>query len=201
MTLKVHAVSTKNKPLTGVLVFLMVSQLIFGIFSSILSIVNPPMEKITFQDCEEVYRGCALGGNFQMAYTVLSLVFDVPAFMAITCFSHPWRRDELITTIHRTTCQDSTGYFLSVLSIQISVTVTISSGAVYPRALFPVITNLFTPLMVSRIVLSLRKAAHSQAYHDDWTVKNPTTIETGESLSVPHREMQFRKRAPFLVNE
>jgi len=55
--------------------------------------------------------------------------------------------------------------------------------------------------MVSRIVLSLRKAAHSQVYHDDWTVRNLTTVETGESPPVLHHEMQFRKRAAFSVNE
>lgn len=80
---------------------------------------------------------------------------DVPAFVAVIRFSHPWRHKELITTIHRTICQDSTAYFLSVLSIQIFVTVAVSSGAVvsfnqllevltlirlaqYLRALFPV---------------------------------------------------------------
>jgi len=157
---------------------------------------------MTLPGCEGVYRSCALGGSFQMAYTVLSLVFDVPAFAAIIRFSHPWRRDELITTVHRTICQDSTGYFLSVLSIQIFVTVAISSGVVYHRALFPVIINVFIPLMVSRIVLSLRKAAHARVYYDDWTVKNLTTIEPGElSLSEPHHEMQFRKRTAFSVDE
>lgn len=84
-----------------------------------------------------------------MAYTALSLAFgmhhllftssqpsgltsdqDVPAFMAIIRFSHPWRHGELITSIHRTICQDSTAYFLSVLSIQIFVTVAVGSGAV-----------------------------------------------------------------------
>ena len=83
-----------------------------------------------------------------MAYTALSLAFgtchllfasgstshltnnqDVPAFMAIILFSHPWRRNEVMSTVHRTMCQDSTAYFLSVLSIQIFVTVAISSGA------------------------------------------------------------------------
>ena len=55
---------------------------------------------------------------------------DVPAFMAIILFSHPWKRDMIMSTIHRTMCQDSTAYFLSVLSIQIFVTVAVSSGAV-----------------------------------------------------------------------
>ena len=98
--------------------------------------------------CEGVYRSCALGGDFQMAYTALSLTFgayqcparvrwlsiltsgqDVPAFVAIILFSHPWRRNEIVSIIQRTMCQDSTAYFLSVLSIQIFVTVAISSGA------------------------------------------------------------------------
>ena len=55
--------------------------------------------------------------------------------------------------------------------------------------------------MVSRIVLSLRKAAHSRVYYDDWTVRNLTTVETGELLSEPHHEMRFRKRATFSVDE
>jgi len=55
--------------------------------------------------------------------------------------------------------------------------------------------------MVSRIVLSLRKAAYSQVYHDDWTVRNLTTADAGESLSGPHHEMQFRKRTGFSVVE
>ena len=97
--------------------------------------------------CGGVYQSCALGGSFQMAYTALSLAFgmrfnvrihhslrltrvvDVPAFLAIIRFSHPWRNRKLITTLHRTICQDSTAYFLSVLSIQIFVTVAVSSRA------------------------------------------------------------------------
>ena len=59
----------------------------------------------------------------------LTRATDVPAFLAIIRFSHPWRNRKLITTIHRTICQDSTAYFLSVLSIQIFVTVAVSSGA------------------------------------------------------------------------
>jgi len=201
MTLKVYAVSMKNKLLTAALTLLMTSQLMFGTFSSIWLIVHTPLETMTLPDCEGVYRSCALGGDFQMAYTILSLVFDIPAFMAIIRFSHPWRRDTLISTMHRTICQDSTAYFLSVLSIQIFVTVAVSSGAVYPRALFPVITNVFIPLMVSRIVLSLRKAAHPLLYQEDWTVRNLTTPDSGGSLSGPHHELQFRKRTGFSVNE
>ena len=55
--------------------------------------------------------------------------------------------------------------------------------------------------MVSRIVLSLRKAAYSQVHYDDWTVRNLTTVDAGESLSGPRHEMQFRKRAAFSMNE
>lgn len=195
MTLKVYAVSKKNKPLTGGLMLLMVSQLIFGIFSAIRSILDPPMEAMRLPFCEGVYRSCALGGGFQMAYTALSLAFDVPAFMAIIRFSHPWQNYQLITTLHRTICQDSTAYFLSVLAIQIFVAVAVTSGVPYLRALFPVITNVFIPLMVSRIVLSLRKAGSSTVYRDDWTVKNLTTVETGDSSSLPGHEMRFRRLA------
>jgi len=201
MALKVYAVSRGSKPLTGVLVFLTASQLIFGIFSSIRSIIDPPMETMRLPGCGGMYRDCALGGNFQMAYTALSLAFDVPAFVAILCFSHPWKNHRLISNLHRTICQDSTAYFLSVLSIQIFVTVAISSRTPYLRALFPVITNVFIPLMVSRIVLSIRKAARSfTVYHDDWTVNNLTTFETGES-SLLSNQMEFRRRAAFPTGE
>jgi len=201
MALKVYAISRKNRPLTGALVLLLVSQLIFGTFSVIRSILHPPVETMKLPGCEGVYRSCALGGKFQMAYTVLSLVFDVPAFVAIISFSHPWKNQKLVTTIHRTICQDSTAYFLSVLSIQIFVTVAVSSGAPYPRALFPVITNVFIPLMVSRIVLSLRKAANSTSYYDDWTVRNLTVVGTGGSSLVFNQEMESRRRTAFSSDE
>jgi len=55
--------------------------------------------------------------------------------------------------------------------------------------------------MVSRIVLSLRKAAYSQVYHDDWTVRNLTTADPGESLSGPYNKLQFRKRTAFSMDE
>lgn len=197
MMLKVYAVSKKNKPLTGGLVLLMASQLIFGVFSSVRTATHHPVETIQLPDCQGFYRSCTLGGNFQMAYTGLSLAFDIPAFVAIICFSHPWRGHRIITTVHRTICQDSTAYFLSVLAIQIFVTIAISSGAPYPRALFPVITNVFIPLMVSRIVLSLRKAANSTVHRDDWTVGNLTTDGTGETSLICKHKMQFRQRTGF----
>ena len=59
----------------------------------------------------------------------------------------------------------------------------------------------FIPLMVSRVVLSLKKAADSRVHRDSWTVENLTAVETGEPLSVLHHETKFRKRAAFLVNE
>jgi len=198
MTLKVYAVSGKNKPLTGALALLMASQLVFGIFSSIRSILNPPMETMRLPGCEGVYRSCALGGDFQIAYTALSLAFDLPAFLGIIRFSHPWANHKFITTLQRAICQDSTAYFLAVLSIQIFVTVAVSSGAPYLRALFPVITNVFIPLMVSRIVLSLRKAAQSStAHHDDWTVRSLTTFETGGTSLLSNHELEFRRRTMF----
>jgi hypothetical protein len=72
--------------------------------------------------------------------------------MAVIRFSHPWKSDQLKTTIHRTICQDSTAYFLSVLSIQIFVTVAITSGApvsspVTRNAKFPtVLTHSICPV-------------------------------------------------------
>ena len=56
--------------------------------------------------------------------------------------------------------------------------------------------------MVSRIVLSLRKAAaHPQVCYGDWTVRNLTTCEADEFLSVSHHELEFRKRVVFSINE
>ena len=54
--------------------------------------------------------------------------------------------------------------------------------------------------MVSRIVLALRKEAHSQARHDNRTAGNLTIAEPGESPSAPSHELQLRKRAGFPVN-
>lgn len=56
-------------------------------------------------------------------------------------------------------------------------------------------------MMVSRIVLSLRKAAYSKVYHGGWSVRDLTTVETDELLSVTHHEMQFRQRTVFSINE
>ena len=50
----------------------------------------------------------------------------------------------IMSTIHRTICQDSTAYFLSVLSIQTFVTVAISSGAVVGSRV-PVSAEFLTP--------------------------------------------------------
>jgi hypothetical protein len=56
--------------------------------------------------------------------------------------------------------------------------------------------------MVSRIVLSLRKAAqNSTVHHDDWTVNNLTTFETGESSLLPNHEIEFRRREAFPSGE
>jgi hypothetical protein len=55
--------------------------------------------------------------------------------------------------------------------------------------------------MVSRIVLSLRKAASPVVSYGDWTVKNLTTVETGESALMFNHEMQFRRRTAFSSRE
>ena len=50
--------------------------------------------------------------------------------------------------------------------------------------------------MISRIVLSLKKAASGMVRYRDWTVKNLTAVETDEAL-LSHHELQFRRRATF----
>ena len=38
------------------------------------------VEAMRLPGCEGAYRGCALGGDFQMTYTVLSLIFGMHHF-------------------------------------------------------------------------------------------------------------------------
>jgi len=126
--------------------------------------------------------------TIEVAYTGISLLFDTLAFSLIVWFAKRSRVGGFeVSGILRTMVEDATRYFLVIFTSHFVLAMTLALGRPTIR-LLPASGNVvFLPVMISRIMLSLRKAADSR--QGDWSL---LTTPTGSDL--PRGVMIFRTR-------
>jgi len=95
--------------------------------------------------------------------------------------------------------QDATVYFLAIVWVHLTVLIYVSRtiGSARILMLFPAITNTFTPVMICRLVLSLRKASDPnlvKAWNVDHfsTQIDPSLSQSGGSGGVHLSPLRFR---------
>lgn len=161
LTLRVYATTGKNKRIAGTLSGLTVLQFGVGVYLSIYSSLHPLRSPQIHLDA---YRICLFHGSItgSFVYISLSLVFDLGAFVIVltrTRALRTWRGDSNAPTILDTVTRDNATYFLIIFSSHLLFVLMLALAKGTLSYLPTAGISFFVPMMITRIIISLKKAA------------------------------------------
>ncbi|KAF9780868.1 hypothetical protein BJ322DRAFT_285988 [Thelephora terrestris] len=115
----------------------------------------------------DAYHLCVFGQHrtLEIAYIGISLLYDFLAFSLTVFFiSRSKKGGHKLSIMLRTIVEDATRYFLFIFTSHIALAMILSFGRESIQYLSTSAAGnvVFLPVMVSRLMLSLRKAAHPQ---------------------------------------
>jgi len=160
LTLRIYAVTVKNIPIAVSFAVITASQLVLGMWLVVLAARKgaQPLPPIPF----DAYRLCVFvrHRNLEVAYTSISLFYDFLAFSLIIFLAATSQPGVLkVPTIMGTIAEDATLYFLVIFTSHLVLEMTLNLGRESIQ-LLPASGNVaYLPVMISRIMLSLRRAA------------------------------------------
>lgn len=182
LTLRIHAMTMKNLPITSCLAFITASQFALGMWTVILNGMGAqPLPPIPI----DAYHLCIVPRHRTMetAYTSISLLYDFFAFsLTIFLATRTMEPGVKIPMILKTIVEGATLYFLVIFTSHLLLEMTLLFGREAIQ-LIPAPGNVvYFPVMVSRMMLSLRKAADPEL--NDWSLgQPPTTSSNLQSIS------------------
>jgi len=182
LTLRVYAITSKNRVITSCLCVVTVSQFILGLYLTTYAATRgaQPIIPIPLQ----VYMICVFAEHraLEIGFTVMSLVYDLLAFSVIVYLVVQSNVNKVPTPrLLKAIAQDATWYFLVIFTSHL-VLVMFLSFASPGMKLLPASGNVvFLPVMITRLLLSLKKAVASQEYGWSlWESTTHTTMRFGE---------------------
>ncbi|KAF9786792.1 hypothetical protein BJ322DRAFT_1106900 [Thelephora terrestris] len=162
MTARIYALTMKNIPIATGFALITVAQLVFGIYLTIITAKRAQVLPLIPLDA---YRLCTYTQNqktTEVAYTSLSLLYDALAFVVIIFQARRSRMPGLkVSNILDTIAEDSTRYFIVIFASHFVLVMTLNFGRVGIQTLPGAGVLVYLPLMISRIMISLKKAADS----------------------------------------
>lgn len=173
LTMKIYAMTMKNVPVTTGFAIISGVQLVLGIYLTVLVSQGAEPSQPMYS---EGPRLCLFVRHraIEIAYTSISLLYDSLAF-SLTVFlvarSDP--RGLGLPTLWKTIGEDATRYFLVIFTSHVVLWITLIFGRGSIQLLPAPGTAVYIPVMTSRIILSLRKAADLQ--RDDLSLGVPST--------------------------
>jgi len=176
LTLRIYAVAKKNIRIAIGLAVVTCSQLVFGIYLLVLGIRAgaqplPPIPLDPYVLCAFVLRSDLL-----LAYTSISLFYDSLAFsLMVFLAKNSMPPGFKIPGLIRAIAEDTMRYFLVIFTAHFVFVMTLSLGQGPIKLLPGTGVVVYLPVMISRIMLSLRKVAASQQH---WSIGEPTDLET-----------------------
>jgi len=151
----------KSLIITGPFVCITVAQLALGIYLTNLAASAPPQRFPPINLPE--YQLCLFTRHpkVEIAYTAMSLIYDVLAFVVIAVLAvRSAGRDFKMPHLLRAIVQDSTVYFLVIFTSHFVLELMLLLARPSLQ-LLPAIGNVvYLPLMINRLMLSLRKTAN-----------------------------------------
>lgn len=183
IALRIYAVTERNKWLATALAGLVAAQFVFGIYSIALAAVRP-MQQLPGIDLDP-FKFC-LPESWkagELLFINITVAFDILAFLSIVIAAAKPRNSRFpgIPSILDVILRDATVYFIIVFLLQILGDVLILS-APESVALFPALAGtILVPLMVSRLMLSLKKATVEPT--EVWSLSTLASLSQGTTLS------------------
>lgn len=194
VALRIYAITRRNRLLGGALALVIAAEMCNGIFSIVWVGLGPlePLPEINldaFKIC--IYKRWRLG---ELVYYNMAIFFDVLAFLIIAVTARRSRMFEYPTmpSILQIILRDATHHFVLIVSAHFLSTLFLF---VLPASiqLMPGIANtIFVPVMASRLMLSLKRAAaEPQVVWSLGVMTNPSWGRTEEEATV-----RFAPRVP-----
>jgi len=164
LTLRVYAVTGKNKWIAGSLYGLTIVQLGVGAYLCVYSFLDPlQLPQINL----DAYRVCLFKNPIfgSLVFTSLSLAFDLGAFLIVFVRMRALRMRRYTSnapSIIDTVTRDTALYFSVIFTSHFALVLTLTLVRPSLRFLPTVGNAIFVPMMITRIILSLKKAATTQ---------------------------------------
>lgn len=203
LAMRVYAVRGRGKGAFAILSTMTVIQLAYGL----MYIIYFKREAYTyvplFDPQEQTFGTCLqnpLGTSLQLGFVAFSLAFDVVAFFMIAVFSYKSEQILRTSNLFGRVVTDATIYFLVIVWSHLTILIYLSTmGDSRIFMLFPALTNILIPVMICRLVLSLRKAT-DPAVVKAWNIDHFSTQSESYTPSrlggVAMSPMRFRRSTP-----
>lgn len=157
---RLHAITLGNTFVTSLFFCIMISQLVLGVCVVVLvagaqANVPPPIHLMA-------YHFCIFGGyrKMEIAYVAISLFYDIVAFSVVVFFTRSEaRKGPGMTRIVRTIVRDATLYFLVIFTSHVVLVLNMLLARPTLQLLPAGGNNVILPVMIGRLILSLRRAA------------------------------------------
>jgi len=163
LTLRIYAVAKKNVRIAIGLATITCSQLALGIYLLFLGIREGALEVPQVPLDPYILCSFVLHRDLLLAYTSISLFYDSLAFLLIVFLTKKSRPSGFkVPVLVRTIAEDTTRYFLVIFTAHFALAMTLTFGRGPIQILPGTGIVVYIPVMISRLMLSLRKAADSQ---------------------------------------
>jgi len=162
LTLRIYAITMKNRIVIACCCLIMVLQFSLGMYLTIFTTTAAPHVVSVPIDA---YRGCSFTGiePALIAFVTLASVYDLFTFLVIV---YAALRNNMyqfkILRLFRTIVQDATYYFLIIFTSHLLFEFILVFATRVVSLLPSIGIAVYLPVMVGRLMLSLKKAASSQ---------------------------------------
>lgn len=179
VTLRIYAVTERNKWIGGALSVIILAQISFGTYYLVRTVINPParlpqVDLDPFHVClAELWE---LGG---LIFTIIGACFDVLAFSLIFATARkPGMRYPGIPNLLDTILSDATSYFIFMFACQIVLLLFLCFAPIQIKFMPGLTATIFIPVMASRLMLSLKKASIEPG--GQWSVDTMSSLSGRE---------------------
>jgi len=203
LTVRIYAITLKNKMVGAFFCGVTIPQFALGIYFILLGASNPAtvMPAIPLDS----FRLCVFSRHrpVEIGYTSISLFFDLAAFAVIIGYGFKSGLNVNAVTMSKpslikTIVQDATIYFVVIFTSHLILVFSLVFARPTLQLLPAVGNDVFLPIMISRLMISLKKAATME---NGWSLSEMTTMRRVDELRFVQQEDSFRTRPSLDGNQ
>ncbi|KAF9644137.1 hypothetical protein BDM02DRAFT_3131949 [Thelephora ganbajun] len=184
LTLRVYAITGKNKWIAGALYGLSIIQFGVGLYLCVYTSLNHRSAIVRLPRIHlDAYQMCffQIPRFGSLLYTSLSLAFDLGALLIVLGRTVRTQRYESnVPNILDTVTRDAVTYFSVIFSSHLVLVLMLVSVRPSLRFLPTVGNAVFVPMMITRIILSLKKAAGTPPKYEMADIPNRLPVVSPE---------------------
>jgi len=174
LTLRIYAVTRKNRVIAACFGVITASQFALGVRAIIVT-ATPGAQKVIPIPLNP-YNVCVFirHRRAEIGFTAISIAYDLLAFLLIAYLALRSNVYELqMPSLLKTIVQDATHYFLVIFTSHIVLELTLVFGRPEIQLLPAVGSVVYIPVMITRLMLSLKKATIT--HESGWSMGEPSS--------------------------